>query len=250
MTPSAKQLADVFVDLAGASLPASPAGEAGLLDLLVHHSVDLLDGCTAAAVRVHTRDGVEVAGSGRAMHRLELDAADWEEGPGHDSEGTNASVEDAQFSDPVICLRWPRYVARAGALGLHRVTALPLRTEERLPGLGSLTLLGRSRLTAAVLGVGQSLADMAAITLERNRQISESRVRGDQLEHALTSRVLIEQAKGVLSGRLSIPPDSAFTLLRDHARANRRLLNDVARDVISGRLTLHQESSPVRERRL
>ncbi|MEV5980707.1 ANTAR domain-containing protein [Streptomyces sp. NPDC052114] len=242
MTPPEQRLAEVFVDLAGASLSASAEG-AGVLDLLARYSVELLDGCAAAAVRAGRADGVETAGSEPAVGRLELAAAGWREGPGHDCESANSPVRYADVTEPVVRTRWPRYTAGAKDLGHRWVTALPLRTADEPPGAGALTLLGPAPLGPGALALGQSLADAAAISLERSRLLDESRVLVGQLEHALVSRVFIEQAKGALSVRLAVPPDEAFALLRGHARAGRRRLNDVAQDVISGRLALGQEDS-------
>jgi len=73
----------------------------------------------------------------------------------------------------------------------------------------------------------QSLTELLAASLERNRQ----------LEHALESRVVIEQAKGVLIERFRLEPDGAFDLLRRAARSSRRKLHDLAADVVRWRET-------------
>lgn len=238
-------LADVFVELAGSGLrPPDPDGGLGLPELLARRTAELLDDCTAAAVCVCVEtghgygDGCEAAaaGSDPAVRALTRDASGWREGPGHDCVTGGAPVKDAVFDDPDVRARWPRYAARARELGHVRAAACPLRADSRT--LGALVLLSRTRLAPDTLALGRSLADIAAISLERDQRIGEGRVLVDQLEHALSSRVLIEQAKGMIAARLSIPPREAFTLLRRHARSRNQVLKDVAQEVIDGRLTL------------
>jgi hypothetical protein len=84
------------------------------------------------------------------------------------------------------------------------------------------------------LEFAQAMADAAGIALAREQEIRDSRLRADQLEHALTSRVLVEQAKGVLATRHGIPVDEAFELLRGYARRNRRRMSELAQEVIGG----------------
>ncbi len=83
----------------------------------------------------------------------------------------------------------------------------------------------------------QALADIATIAILQHRSVLEAQVVNDQLNHALNSRVVIEQAKGIVAERKSLNMDQAFATLRNHARRNNLRLADVARDVISGTLT-------------
>ncbi|GAA2240310.1 transcriptional regulator [Streptomyces ruber] len=230
-------LADVCVELAGSGLHP-PGGGPGLPEVLARRTVELLGDCTAAAVSVWAEggDGTVVAASDPAVRDLTKEAADWKEGPGHDCGANGVPVEDAAFGDPAVLAHWPRYAPRARELGHVRVAARPLRADSRT--LGALTLFSRTRLDCDTLALGQSLADIAAISLDRERKIGEGRVLVGQLEHALNSRVLIEQAKGMLAARLAVEPQEAFALLRRHARSHNRVLRDVAREVIDGRLTL------------
>lgn len=106
--------------------------------------------------------------------------------------------------------------------------------------LGALVLLytGPDPLTADVLALAQSFADAAGYTLARDREIRQSRALADQLGHALKSRVVIEQAKGVLAARRKVSVDDAFAVLRAYARSQQRRLAEVARDVVDGQLDL------------
>lgn len=109
--------------------------------------------------------------------------------------------------------------------------------------LGALILLGpgTTPLPSELFELAQSLTDAAGWTLERDRRLRETRALADQLGQALTSRIVIEQAKGTLAARLSISVDEAFHLLRSHARSHRRRLTDVAREVVEHRLELHAD---------
>ncbi|MET7575584.1 ANTAR domain-containing protein [Streptomyces sp. NPDC005492] len=98
---------------------------------------------------------------------------------------------------------------------------------------------GRSTVSLPTRGhgvgsLGRSLADFTAVILERSREADRSRTLTAQLEHALTSRVVIEQAKGVLATRRAMTPDEAFDRLRKHARSRQRPLRDVAGEVVAG----------------
>jgi AmiR/NasT family two-component response regulator len=82
--------------------------------------------------------------------------------------------------------------------------------------------------------IGQALADVATIGLLQQRTVRRRETIAEQLQAALNSRVIIEQAKGKLAERLSVDMDRAFTMLRDYARNSNRHLTDVARDFVDG----------------
>jgi len=235
MTP-AQQLADVFVALAGGTADGPP-DVAATLSVLAHRSPALL-GVDAAAVVYAPGEGEtrHVAGSGREVSRLERDAEGRREGPGHDSRLAHGLRVQAALGHGPVRQRWPHYAPRALALGYTRVAALPLR--ERPRPVGALVLLAggpRSPFPEDTLALGQSLADFTSAVLRRAREAERSRALTSQLEQALTSRVIVEQAKGILAARWAVTVDDAFTRLRGYARARQRSLHDVAREVVEGR---------------
>ncbi|NEB80608.1 ANTAR domain-containing protein, partial [Streptomyces sp. SID14478] len=124
---------------------------------------------------------------------------------------------------------------RAAALGIGRVTALPLRSKDGTAGALVLFQQPGGPLDERGLGLARSLADTAAHTLSLQREVSESRVLAGQLEHALSSRVVVEQAKGILAARHGIALDVAFDRLRRHARSHQRKVAEVAREITEGR---------------
>lgn len=87
------------------------------------------------------------------------------------------------------------------------------------------------------LALAQALADVATIGLLQERAVRESDLIAEQLQTALNSRILIEQAKGVLHGLTSCSVDEAFRLMRDHSRSHQLPLRDVAAKVIDGTVT-------------
>jgi GAF domain-containing protein len=235
MTPE-QRLADIFVALAGGTTDG-PFDVPGTLAVLARRSPDLL-GAGAAAVVFDPGEGeaAHVAGSDPEVSQLERDAVDWREGPGHDCHLAQGVPAQTALDGNPARQRWPHYAPRALGLGYTRVTTLPLRERSRTSG--ALVLLSGERhdaLSPDALTLGQSMADFTAVTLQRAREADRSRTLTAQLELALTSRVVIEQAKGILATRWTVSVDDAFARLRRHARSRRRPVSDVAREVVEGR---------------
>ncbi|MCX5200189.1 ANTAR domain-containing protein [Streptomyces sp. NBC_00237] len=132
--------------------------------------------------------------------------------------------------------RWADFVLLARRAGYTWASALPLRL--RGERLGTLLLLRTEEgpLSPTDVRIGQALADAAAIGLVHEQTLRSYRVTGIQLRTALHSRIVIEQAKGVLAARLDVRVDEAFALLRNHARSNGRRLTEVAKEVIDNGL--------------
>ncbi|MFI6661080.1 GAF and ANTAR domain-containing protein [Streptomyces sp. NPDC050523] len=237
MSPSPHELARAFVDLA-----ASPVTEvsdpAGLLATLAAHGTRLLGECSA--IVLYSRDGqsrAEVTAVGEELTHLADEAVGRREGPGVEACG-GRPVPDTALDGERARRDWPLYSARALELGFGRVAALPLCVGPDIRGALVLLGPGSAPLSDELLALGQALADAAGWALERDRRLSETRALADQLEHALTSRIIIEQAKGTLAAKHSISVGEAFGILRSHARSHRRRLTEVAAEVVERRLDL------------
>ena len=113
-----------------------------------------------------------------------------------------------------------------------------MRLREQVIGALNLFRAGPGALDPADIRVGQALADVATISLLHERSMRHSDALNEQLQTALNSRVIIEQAKGKLAERLGMDMDQAFTLLRDRARTSNRRLSDLAQAFIDGTETL------------
>src|SRR5204863_6051016 len=132
-----------------------------------------------------------------------------------------------------VQLRWPRFTEQARRRGFNAVLALPMRLREDI--IGALNLFSISTaLEPADTQIAQALADVATIGILEHRAHRQADTVVAQLQTALTSRVLIEQAKGILAERLTITMDAAFTTLRGHARAHHRHLSELAKAVVTG----------------
>ena len=129
--------------------------------------------------------------------------------------------------------RWPRFAPRAVAAGYRSVHAFPLRLRQVV--IGSLGLFGAEtgRMEPADVRVVQALADVATIGLLQERAIRRGELLADQLQGALDSRVVIEQAKGVMAQIHDVSVDDAFGMIRSYSRSNHRRLSDVARVIVT-----------------
>ncbi|MER5300997.1 GAF and ANTAR domain-containing protein [Streptomyces lasiicapitis] len=238
MTTPRQRLASIFVELSGGN-SGSPLDHPVLLTALAVRSRELVGAraCSVLLAPAGSESG-EVYASEPGARDLVLEAFNRGEGPGPYCRKTGNPVPRTDLRGRVACQRWPHYVSRALALGYTEVAARPLRGREEVIGALVLFGSGEAPLTEEALVFGQSLADIVAIALLRDRELDRSRVLAGQLEHALTSRLTIEQAKGVLAAQRSLSMDEAFAILRGHARARQRKLLEVAREVVEGRLIL------------
>ncbi|WP_414941347.1 GAF and ANTAR domain-containing protein [Amycolatopsis sp. cmx-11-51] len=191
----------------------------------------VVDTLSSECVRLLPIDSLEIFLPGLNFERYPT--AD-EEGPAIEAfeTGSEVVVDDL----PAEASRWPGYVARMTGLGYVAVSALPLRAMEET--VGAVTFLSAENV---VLGaddrrLGQSLADVAAHCLLQHRESRHYRTLSEQLQTALDSRIIIEQAKGVLAERAGIGVSTAFQRLRTFARSSNRRLSDVAHGVVNGSL--------------
>ena len=130
--------------------------------------------------------------------------------------------------------RWPRFTAAAAEVGFAAVHALPMRLRTEVIGGLNFFDTNSGALPEGKLRIGQALADVATVGLLQQRAIHRRDVLTQQLQTALNSRVLIEQAKGILAERLHLDVADAFTLLRTDARNHNRRLSDLAQAIVDG----------------
>ena len=130
--------------------------------------------------------------------------------------------------------RWPRFAPEALAAGFRSVHALPMRLRGNVIGALNLFHVDAGPMRVADVGAAQALADVATIAILQHRAATEAQLLTEQLNHALNSRIVIEQAKGMIAERLGLDMAEAFRRLRSHARNHNLRLADVATTVISG----------------
>src|SRR6266487_1637840 len=136
--------------------------------------------------------------------------------------------------------RWPVFTPWALEAGVAAVCAFPMRL--RADRIGALNVFQATpgELGEAAVQAGQALADVATIAIVQGRAAQDAARLARQLEHALESRVVVEQAKGVLAERLGVDPDAAFMRLRRYGRVRGLHLTELARRVVDGSITLEE----------
>ena len=134
--------------------------------------------------------------------------------------------------------RWPRFAPEALEAGFQSVHALPMRLRGTVIGALNLFHTDTGEMEPADVDAAQALADVATIAILQHRAALEAQVVNEQLNHALNSRIVIEQAKGMVAERAGVDMEQAFSLLRNHARNHNLRLVDIAREVIDGTLAV------------
>jgi transcriptional regulator with GAF, ATPase, and Fis domain len=207
-----------------------------LLHTLTERCVDLLAVDAAGLLLAQARGALSpVAASSEQVRLLELLQLEGEDGPGLDCYRSGVSVACPDLSAEQR--HWPAFTAAARERGFAAVLVLPMRLREQTLGALSLFTEAPGALPAEHAEVAQSLADVATIGMLHERSLREKSLAAEQLQGALNSRILIEQAKGVLSERLRLPMDAAFNAMRSYARGHHQNLSEVARAVLDGSLS-------------
>jgi GAF domain-containing protein len=240
-TATGRQVREAFIELTDTLV--SDFDVIDFLGRLATRCTELL-GVTACGVLLADHHGqlTLVAASTEEARMLELSQVQSSEGPCLDAFATGMPVQrgDLTDGDP----RWPAFTAAARAAGFSAVQALPMRLREER--LGALNLLNAmpGPFDRDTVALGQALADAATIGIVHQRALARQEVLAEQLQVALTSRIVIEQAKGFLAERLGVNVEAAFGELRRYARANNRGLTGVASDIVEGRLDLGRPRRP------
>ena len=231
--PREALLARTFVELADTLVDDFDVVE--LLTLLAHRCVEMLDVAAAGLMLVAPEGDLRVvASSSEEMRLVELFELQSQEGPCPDCyrTGEPAVTENLAADDS----RWPRFGPVAREAGFLSAQALPMRLRGVTIGTLNLFRAKVGTLEESDVVAAQALADVATIAILQHRAAIQAHLVVDQLNHALNSRILIEQAKGILAERAGLDMEGAFSWLRKHARNHNLLLVDVAQSIIDGKL--------------
>lgn len=224
-----KELVETFVELADTMVTGYDVVD--LLHRLVTRCARTLD-VAGVGILIPDADGTleVVASTSERSQLISLLQLSEEQGPCLDAYHSGEQVTVSDIAG--IRERWPRFASAAGELGYRWMHAIPLRLREDV--IGSLNLFGDrlGALSPDDAMAARGLADIATIGILHERAFREADLARQQLQHALDSRVVIEQAKGILSHVHNIDMDAAFQQLRERARSNHQKLSDVARQVI------------------
>jgi transcriptional regulator with GAF, ATPase, and Fis domain len=226
------KLAQTFVDLADSLVDDFDALD--LLNVLVERSVDVLGVAAAGLLVADGQDQMRFAASSSESARLlELYQIQNDEGPCLECYRSGQPISAGSMQE--ASSRWPRFAEAASRAGFVGVLALPLRLRGQV--IGALNLFDANGILSdpTLHPVAQAMADVATIAILHERFGRQREVLNEQLQSALTSRVVIEQAKGVLAARLDLEMDEAFERLRKRSRDHRRRLVEVAEEVVNVR---------------
>jgi GAF domain-containing protein len=231
----AERLARVFVELADTLV--DEFDQVDFLQMLVDRLVELLGADAAGLMLADQRGSLQLmASSVEEARDLEVFELQMREGPCVDCFATGQAVVNVDLADAYE--RWPVFTPAAVEAGFRASHALPLRLRRQVLGAMNLFTEEPRRLDDEHIAIGQAMADVATIGLLHERNLREQTVLSEQLQSALHSRVLIEQAKGVLAARTGVGVAEAFAMMRSHARRHGLPLTAVAAAVIDGSLAV------------
>ncbi|NQX26517.1 GAF and ANTAR domain-containing protein [Microbacteriaceae bacterium VKM Ac-2854] len=234
-TSRERRLVETFVTLADTLVDDYDVVD--LLQQLVERCTELFGASAAGIVLTDLNGELEVIASSdedaRLIELLQL------------SSGNGPCIEAFQTGEVVVVpdvLHVPAESSEfrdlAVQLGIASAHAVPMRLRTRT--IGSLNVFGASsgRLTEDDAVAVRALADVATIGILHQRALAESDIIRSQLQRALDSRIIIEQAKGVIAYTKQIDVEQAFAILRGHARRTSTALTVVAERVVRFELEL------------
>lgn len=230
-------LADTLVTLADTLTADFDVVE--FLSRLTQRIVDLVDAAEVGLVVADSKQNLRVIGSSTERMRLiELFEVQTREGPCLDSYRDGQPVVNVDLE--VDGDRWPVFTPMARSAGFRMVHALPMRWREQAIGATNIFHSGPVVISEPDAHLAQALVDVATIGLLQQRAARGADHLNEQLQHALTSRVVIEQAKGVMAERASVEMDTAFAWMRTYSRGRHLRIADVARAIVDRTLSLDE----------
>ncbi|MDP1878693.1 MAG: GAF and ANTAR domain-containing protein [Actinomycetota bacterium] len=226
----AERVAEVFVEFADTLV--KPFEQIDFLHMLTSRATELVGTADAGLLLADPTGRLQfMAASDERTELLELLQVQVQEGPCQDCFRIGTPVINADLLEATD--RWPQFAPRALAAGFRSVHAFPLRLRHEV--IGALNLFGTDvgAMTPTEVRIVQALADVATIGLLQERAIRRSEVLTEQLQEALTTRTIIEQAKGAIAQSRGCSIDEAFVLLRDYCRRHNLGLSTVAQATVS-----------------
>jgi transcriptional regulator with GAF, ATPase, and Fis domain len=232
-----QRLVHVFVELADTLVEEFDVVD--FLQTLTERCVEMVDADAAGLMLDDQRGALQpIAYTHESTRLLELFELQRGEGPCLDCFASGQRITNIDLT--LATDRWPVFARAARDVGFTTCHALPLRLRNQVIGALNLFSTRPTELSPDHLAVAQGLADIATIGLLHERAARDQLAVSEQLQTALQSRILIEQAKGVLSARAGTNVDDAFRLMRAHARRTGSLLTTVAGDIVSGSIDAAQ----------
>lgn len=232
---AARDLGTVLAEFA--TLMVDDSSTNAVLERLGQYCTELLPVHGVGVLLRSPKGGMEVATAnteaGRIVEALE---AELQEGPCSEALETGEQVLVPDLAATVD--RYPAFTPKALEAGVRSIHGLPLTMRAETIGAMDLIALEPFDLDANQLATAQVLADVTVSYLTNGRLLAEKSALAEQLQQALDSRVLIEQAKGVIAERHKLAVNDAFDSIRRYARSNQLKLRDVAAAIIRGDLDI------------
>lgn len=229
-----RRLTDAFVFLADSLVVGYDVVE--ILQSLVDSCAELVDAAAVGLALADENGVLSVVASTKEDDALvDLMQPDSGDGPCAESYRTG---EVASVADIAADTRFPRFSTDAAALGFASAHVVPMRLRDTVIGALSIFRIEPGPLGDDDATVARALADVATISILHERALRDSSIAQQQLQRALDSRVIIEQAKGVIAQGHLVDMDEAFRLLRTYARTNGLNLRDVAELVVKRSITI------------
>ncbi|MCS5732473.1 GAF and ANTAR domain-containing protein [Herbiconiux daphne] len=226
-----ERVAETFVSLADTLVTGYDIVE--VLQTLIEQTTQIVEANEAGILLPDSTGGLEVVAStserSQLISILQLRA---DEGPCLDAYATGKPVSVDNIADTYA--RWPAFATSAAEVDFQSMYAIPMRLRDETIGSMNIFSDRTGPMDPKDTMIARALADVATIGILQERALRESGIAQEQLQRALDSRVLIEQAKGVLAQTERIDMHEAFTVLRNRARHSGRRLSDVAQEVIEG----------------
>jgi GAF domain-containing protein len=231
-----ERLANVFVELADTLIETFDVVD--FLQTLTDRCVELLGADASGLMLTDQRGGLKLMTATMERARLlELFELQIDEGPCLECFASGDAITNIQLNEAAANERWPAFTPAALEAGFGATHALPMRLRGRVIGALNMFTDQPARLSESEIAVGQAMADIATIGLLHQKNTNEQTILSEQLQTALHSRILVEQAKGALAVLADISVAEAFNTMRAHARGNNMSLTDVAAAVINGEIT-------------
>ncbi|MBW3601273.1 MAG: GAF and ANTAR domain-containing protein [Actinobacteria bacterium] len=206
-----------------------------ILYQLCDRSLDILPVTGAGVMLADDEDKLRfVSASDETIREIERAQIALDEGPCLTAYRTGERV----LAPDLVHTPWPDFAAAALRAGMKAVQSFPMRVRGTRVGAINFYQFERGSLNASEVMAGQLLADVATAYLVNGRERDERARISGQLQVALDSRVVIEQAKGKVAEQLGVDVGAAFGLLRGHARRHQAKLRTVAEEVVQDRLRL------------
>lgn len=230
-TISTSQLSKTFVEVADTLTDDFDLDD--FLHMLTVRTADLIGAAAVGMLLADENDELQFRAASQDNAKwLELFQLQSHEGPCLEAFRTGRPVINADL--PTASHRWPLFAPRAVAAGFQSVHAFPLRVRQQV--IGALNVFGATvgaGFDDADVPIVQSLADVAAIGLLHQRARQRAQTLTDQLQRALESRIIIEQAKGVIIHAFDVSLDEAFRLIRAYSRRRNTRIADLTAAIVS-----------------